>query len=240
MSGNFIYRHHAEPRVKLFSPREESFHIPLKYIDVSRTTHTNLDVMQERRIDDSWNIDGSREFSDSCTSFNQFILLEEKTSRWIYVVRGETDKTASDIQARSLMARTLDEIGEEMHSWKRGKSGHTKSQNSIMPENYEEFISLTLRTRSEKRPSRMLARNGKHQWLPLCLARQTRTVSMVWLVVNPKRWIHKTACGKIFTESSWRPYCRKGGQFTAALQFGTQIYSYTSSHENSRSRGSSW
>ena len=42
MSGNFIYRHHVEPRVKLYSPREESFHIPLKYIDVSRTTCTNL------------------------------------------------------------------------------------------------------------------------------------------------------------------------------------------------------
>ena len=31
--------------LKLYSPREESFPIPLKYIDVSRTTHTNLDVM---------------------------------------------------------------------------------------------------------------------------------------------------------------------------------------------------
>ena len=48
MSGNFIYRHHVEPRVKLHSPREESFPIPLKYIDVSRTTHTNLDVKQEK------------------------------------------------------------------------------------------------------------------------------------------------------------------------------------------------
>ena len=60
MSGNFIYRHHVEPTVKLCSPREESFPIPLKYIDVSRTTHTNLDVKQEKRIDDYWNIDGSR------------------------------------------------------------------------------------------------------------------------------------------------------------------------------------
>ena len=48
MSGNFIYRHHVKPRVKLYSPREESFPIPRKYIDVSRTTHTNLDVKQER------------------------------------------------------------------------------------------------------------------------------------------------------------------------------------------------
>ena len=45
MSGNFFYRHHVEPRVKLYSPKEESFPIPLKYVDVSRTTHTNLDVL---------------------------------------------------------------------------------------------------------------------------------------------------------------------------------------------------
>ena len=31
MSGYFIYRHHVEPRVKLYSPREESFLVPLKY-----------------------------------------------------------------------------------------------------------------------------------------------------------------------------------------------------------------
>ena len=41
ISGNFIYRHHVEPRVKLYSPREESLPIPLKYIHVSRTAHTN-------------------------------------------------------------------------------------------------------------------------------------------------------------------------------------------------------
>ena len=59
MSGSFKNRHHVEPRVKLYSPREESFPIPLKYIDVTRTTHTNLDVKQEKRIDDYWNIASS-------------------------------------------------------------------------------------------------------------------------------------------------------------------------------------
>ena len=78
MSRNFIYRHHVEPRVKLYSPREESFPIPLKNIDVSSTTHTNLDVKQEKRIDDYWHIDGSRDLSDPWTGFTQFTLLEEK------------------------------------------------------------------------------------------------------------------------------------------------------------------
>ena len=78
MSGNFVYRHHVEPRVKLYSPTEESFPIPLKYVDVSRTTRTNLDVVLERRIDDYWNIDGSRDLSDSWTGFTQIALLDEK------------------------------------------------------------------------------------------------------------------------------------------------------------------
>ena len=78
MSGSFINRHHVEPRVKLYSPREDSFPIPLKHIDVSRTTHTNLDGKQERRIDDYWNIDGARDLSDYWTVFTQFTLLEEK------------------------------------------------------------------------------------------------------------------------------------------------------------------
>ena len=80
MSGNFKNRHHVEPRVKLDSPREESFPIPLKYIEVYRTTLTNLDVKQEKRIDDYWNIDGSRDLSDPWRGFTQFTLLEEKAS----------------------------------------------------------------------------------------------------------------------------------------------------------------
>ena len=34
--------------------------------------------MQERRIDDYWNVGGSRDLSDSWTGFTQFIQLEEK------------------------------------------------------------------------------------------------------------------------------------------------------------------
>ena len=78
MSGSFIYRQHVEPRVKLYSPREESFPIPLKYIDVTRSTHTNLDVKQEERVDDYWNIDGSRDLSDLWTGFAQFIYSTKK------------------------------------------------------------------------------------------------------------------------------------------------------------------
>ena len=36
IQGDFIDRHHVEPRVQLYVPKEESFQIPLKYIDVMR------------------------------------------------------------------------------------------------------------------------------------------------------------------------------------------------------------
>ena len=39
-------------RIKRNVPREESFSIPLRYIDVTRATSTTLDVMLERRVDD--------------------------------------------------------------------------------------------------------------------------------------------------------------------------------------------
>ena len=48
------------------------------YIDVTRVTHTTLDVLQESRIDDYWNIDGARDLSDSWTGFTQSTLLKEK------------------------------------------------------------------------------------------------------------------------------------------------------------------
>ena len=67
-----------EPRVKLCVPREESFPIPLKCIDVTRNTHTSLDVSLEKNIDDYWNVDGERELSDLWPGFTSFISLNER------------------------------------------------------------------------------------------------------------------------------------------------------------------
>ena len=77
-AGNFIDRHHVEPRVKLYVRRDESFLFPLKYIDLARTTHTSLDVMLEKYIDDYRNIDGDRDMSGTWTGFTRFTVLDEK------------------------------------------------------------------------------------------------------------------------------------------------------------------
>ena len=111
MSGNFIYRHHVEPRVKLYSPREESFPFPLKYIDVSRTTHTILDVKQAAHpwlLEYRW----VSRLVRSLDRFHTIYSIGRKTSRRTYVVLVEIDEKTAYIQARSSMARALEVNGK--------------------------------------------------------------------------------------------------------------------------------
>ena len=62
-------------------PREESFPVPLKYIDVTRTTDTSLGVMLEKNIIDYWNVDGDRELSGAWTGVPRFTFLKERNHR---------------------------------------------------------------------------------------------------------------------------------------------------------------
>ena len=78
VTGEFIYRHHVEHRVKLYVPKEESFPIPLKYIDVARSTNTSLDVILGENIEDCWNVDGEKELSDAWKGFTIFVKLKGK------------------------------------------------------------------------------------------------------------------------------------------------------------------
>ena len=128
MSGNFIFRHHVEPRVKLYSPREESFPVPLKYIDVSRTTHTNLDVKQERRIDDYWNIDGSRDLSDYWTGFTQFTLFEEKPPDGYLWSEGRLTRKQLTYRPDYLWPELWEKMGKHAKLKERQKWSHEKLQ----------------------------------------------------------------------------------------------------------------
>ena len=91
-----------EPRVKLYMPREESFPIPLKYIDVTRTTKTSLDVLLEKNVEDYWNVDGERELSDAWTGFTRFVLLSERppdgyTWSGVRLTRKQTTSRPDDV-----------------------------------------------------------------------------------------------------------------------------------------------
>ena len=128
ISGDVIYRHHVEPRVKLYSPREESFPIPLKYIDVSRTTHTHLDVKQEKRIDDYWNIDGSRDLSDPWTGFTQFTLLEEQPPDGYMWSGGRLTRKQLTPRLDHLWPELWEKMGKNAKLKERQKWSHEKPQ----------------------------------------------------------------------------------------------------------------
>ena len=108
IQGDFMCRHHAEHRVQLYVPKEETFNVPLKCIDVTGSTHTDLDVLQEKKIEDFRNVDSSKHLSDSRRRFTKFTLLKDKLPK-IHVVREETDKDPNNCQTRSCMARSMDE-----------------------------------------------------------------------------------------------------------------------------------
>ena len=75
IQGDFIYRHHSEPRVQLYVvPKEETFPMPLRYMDITRSAHTNLDVLQEKRIDDYWKVEWQTFESSSRMQFPVFAV----------------------------------------------------------------------------------------------------------------------------------------------------------------------
>ena len=82
IQGDFIYLEFNSV------PQEETFPRPLKYFDVTKSTHTDLDVMQEKRIDDYWNVDANRSLSDSWKGFTNFTPLKEEPPRG-YMWSGE-------------------------------------------------------------------------------------------------------------------------------------------------------
>ena len=79
-------------------PLEETFPFPLKYIDVTRSTHTDLDVMQEKRVDDNWNVDFEQKLVRLMERIHKVYSVERETSKGIYVVQRETDKSSNDYQ----------------------------------------------------------------------------------------------------------------------------------------------
>ena len=115
IQGDFICRHHFEPRVQLRVPKEETFTIPLNYIDVTRAAFSNMEVLQEKRIDDWWNVDGNRSSSDSWKGFTMLTTIERETSKG-YMWHGER----------------LDPNWEKPLRIEKNKNGNTRSQNSTM------------------------------------------------------------------------------------------------------------
>ena len=186
----------------------------LKYIDVTRSMHTDSDVMLEERVDDYWNVGSNRSLSDSWKGFTKFTLLKGKPPKEKNVVRGETDKSSNDNETRSCVAWGM------VQNWKSSP----ESRNTIMEEwitdpSDEEYKEITKNARKK---------SWKYQWNQPCLARRRYTwlIPLQETVANPKAsqkvpktklwlhsgisWIHETKSGTVSTQTSRRSYCWQG------------------------------
>ena len=110
MSGSFIDRHYVEPRVKLYSPREESFPIPLKYIDLDIPSWMSSKRNASMIIGISMDL-------ETCQIIGQVshnLLYWKKNLPKDICGPGQrlTRKTV-DIQARSSMARVMEVNGKK-------------------------------------------------------------------------------------------------------------------------------
>ena len=130
---NFIHSHHNEPRVQLFVPKEETFPILLKYIDVTRATHTDEDVMQEKRTEYWCEIDSNRSLSVSWKGFTKFTLLKRKLPKGHMWCGRRLTKVQTTSRQDHVWPEVWTNIGKAL-GIDRKKNGKTRSQNSTMLE----------------------------------------------------------------------------------------------------------
>ena len=127
--------------MKLYVPREESFLNPLKYIDVTRTTDTSLDVMLEKNIEDYWNVDGDLELSDTWTGFTRFTVLIEKPrdgDTW----SGEGLTRKQTTSRPDTVVRDLERYVRCIETQREAEVGYRENRRWTMPQDCVVFTSL--------------------------------------------------------------------------------------------------
>ena len=249
MSANFVYRHHVEPRVKLYVTRKESFPIPLKYIDVTGATNTSLDVTLQKTS----TIFGTLLEIENCQirgQVSQVSPYSKKNHKMDFHGPGRDWK---ENKRTSRLDRVWPEMWKHMSDASKRKEKQKWSIEKPKLDNARKsrgfFCSLILMMRNSRISWKMRVESWKFRCLPQCLANfnvtSTGNLSR-WKEVQDKRhlhcrgrWIYKEAHGRISSQESWWPFCRKRNEFSESLQSCVLIYSYASRYQNTRCQSSS-
>ena len=194
IQGDFIHRHHNEPRVQLNVPTEETFTIPLKYIDVTRSTLTNLDVLQENRRDDCWNVDANGSLSESWTGFTKITLLKEKPPKGFMWSGERLTKVQTTTRLENVLPGVWTKIGKAAQNREK-QEGKTRSQNSTMLDDWEEFTSLILMIKITKKHSKI----ARIKW-------ERPMAAAVLCKRKAQNWHHENGCiaGNCISKESTR------------------------------------
>ena len=205
--------------------------------------------MQESRIDDYWNIDGSRDLSNSWPGFNQFTLLDEKPPEG-YMWSGER------LTRKQLTSRP-DHLWPEL--WiKLGRNAKLKERQKWSNEEPKldnarrfrgiYFIDLedkdfkeTIRNAHKKLETPMAravpcktSKKSKHGETVAKPMSSNQNLRVSWKPVNPQDCVRKNLYRIIM-----RTILQVRGTLHCNIRICSQIYSYASSNEDTRSKSSS-
>ena len=132
-------------REQLCVPKESSFPILWKDIDVLRQTTTTLDILGENSVDDVWNIVGHRILSDSWSGSTRFHILNKRPPQgysWVdggWTITQVTSRPEKDL-ARSVVVYVLLSSKESKAALGYGKQNTENSLHSS--DEVEEFDAI--------------------------------------------------------------------------------------------------
>ena len=108
--------------------------------------------MQEKRTDDLWNVDSNRSLSVSWKGFTKFTLLKEKLPKGYMWCGRRLTKVQTTSRQDHVWPEAWTNVGKAL-GIDGNKNGKTRSQNSTMLEDRQEFTSLILMIKITKKLS---------------------------------------------------------------------------------------
>ena len=182
IQGDFIYRHHNEPRVQLYVPKEETFPIPLK-IHWCYKVYTYWSGCVARKVD--WRLLECR-FEQAFVRFleriHRIYPIEREASKRIHVGLGRNWQRFKPLPDRIMCGQKYGRKLVMPRRIEKNKNGQKKSQNLTMLEKLRGIYLLIQVTKSIQKFSKTQEENWKDLLHQPCLARG-RTSS---IVVSPK------------------------------------------------------
>ena len=206
---------------------------------MARTTHKNLDVKQEMRIDDYWNIDGSRDLSDPWTGFTQFTLLEKALDGYMWSGRRLTRK-----QLTSRPDHLWPEFWKSMGKHAKLKEKHKWSDERIHLENARKLRGISF-IDPEVKEVKDTTKNARNKLetsvapaMPCKIAKNcgsgaSNKIQTKFSCILEADESTRMRMGNSMPHYHQHHIAGKGEKIITALQFGSQVYSHASSYESS-------
>ena len=169
--------------------------------------------------------------------------IERETSKGTYVVRGETDKSSSDIQARSFMARTLERNGKECWAIEKPKLDKARRLRGIYfidPED-KEFKEAIKNARKKLEtpmapamPCKTCKKSKHRETRDKTPMRSNQNLRVSWKPVNPQECVWKN-----FYQIILRTILQERETIHCNITIWYTNFSYASSNEDTRRKSSS-